>query len=61
MMPEAEKLDEAVYPSTDDLDRELDVQECSPEMIELYAQSLREIVEGEIVRGTVLRSRMTRS
>ena len=54
MMPEAEKLDEAVYPSTDDLDRELDVQECSPEMVELYAQSLREIVEGEIVRGTVL-------
>ncbi|MBI4382074.1 MAG: 30S ribosomal protein S1 [candidate division NC10 bacterium] len=54
MMPEAEKLHEAVYPSTDDLDRELDVQECSPEMVELYAQSLREIVEGEIVRGTVL-------
>ena len=54
MMPEAEKLDEAVYPSTDDLDRELDVQERSPEMVELYAQSLREIVEGEIVRGTVL-------
>src|SRR5574341_2173685 len=54
MMPEAEKLDEAVYQSTDDLDRELDVQERSPEMVELYAQSLREIVEGEIVRATVL-------
>jgi len=57
MMPEAEKLDRTVYPSTDDLDRELDVQERSPEMVELYAQSLREILEGDIVRGTVLEIR----
>jgi small subunit ribosomal protein S1 len=56
-MPETEKLDETVYPSTDDLDRELNAQECSPEMVELYANSLREIVEGEIVRGTVLEIR----
>ena len=57
MMPEAEKVDEAVYPSTDDLDRELSVQERSQEMVDLYAQSLREIVEGEIVKGTVLEIR----
>jgi small subunit ribosomal protein S1 len=57
MMPETKKLDETVYPSTDDLDRELDAQERSPEMVELYAKSLREIVEGEIVRGTVLEIR----
>ncbi|MBI3781393.1 MAG: 30S ribosomal protein S1 [candidate division NC10 bacterium] len=54
MMPEAEKLEEAVSPSTYDLDNELGVQEHSQEMVDLYAQSLREIVEGEIVRGTVL-------
>ena len=57
MMPEAEKLEEAVSPSTDDLDQELGVQERSQEMVDLYAQSLREIVEGEIVRGTVLEIR----
>ena len=57
MMPEAEKLEETVYPSTDDLDRELSVQERSQEMVDLYAQSLREIVEGEIVKGTVLEIR----
>lgn len=57
MMPEGEKLEEAVYPSTDDLDRDLSVQERSQEIIDLYAKSLREIVEGEIVRGTVLEIR----
>jgi len=57
MMPEAEELEEAVSPSTYDLDNELGVQEHSQEMIDLYAQSLREIVEGEIVRGTVLEIR----
>src|SRR3989304_2435696 len=57
MMPEADKLDEAVYPSTDDLDRELDVQERAPEMVELYAQSLRDIVEGESVKGAGLEIR----
>lgn len=56
-MPEAEKTEETVYPSTDDLDRELDFQERAPEMVELYAQSLRDIVEGEIVKGTVLEIR----
>jgi len=57
MMPEAERLDEAVSPSTYDLDNELGVQEHSQEMVDLYAQSLQEIVEGEIVRGTVLEIR----
>ncbi len=57
MMPEAEKLEETVYPSTDDLDRELSGQERSHEMVDLYVQSLREIVEGEIVKGTVLEIR----
>lgn len=57
MMPEGEKLEEAVYPSTDDLDRDLSVQERSQEIVDLYAKSLREIVEGEIVRGTVLEIR----
>ncbi len=57
MMPEAEELEEAVSPSTYDLDNELGVQEHSQEMVDLYAQSLREIVEGEIVRGTVLEIR----
>jgi small subunit ribosomal protein S1 len=57
MMPEAEKLEEAISPSTYDLDNELDVQEHSQEMVDLYAQSLREIVEGEIVKGTVLEIR----
>ncbi len=57
MMPEGEKLEEAVYPSTDDLDRDLSVQERSQEIVDLYATSLREIVEGEIVRGTVLEIR----
>lgn len=57
MVPEAEKTEETVYPSTDDLDRELDFQERAPEMVELYAQSLRDIVEGEIVKGTVLEIR----
>ncbi len=57
MVPETGKVDETVYPSTDDLDRELDVQERAPEMVALYAQSLRDIVEGEIVRGTVLEVR----
>ncbi len=57
MMPEAEKLEEAVSPSTYDLDNELGVQEHSQEMVDLYAQSLQEIVEGEIVRGTVLEIR----
>ncbi len=57
MMPEGEKLEEAVYPSTDDLDRDLSVQERSQEIVDLYANSLREIVEGEIVRGTVLEIR----
>jgi small subunit ribosomal protein S1 len=57
MMPEAPKVEETVYPSTDDPDRERDTQEHVPEMAELYAQSLREIVEGEIVKGTVLEVR----
>jgi small subunit ribosomal protein S1 len=57
MMPEAKELEEAVSPSTYDLDNELGVQEHSQEMVDLYAQSLREIVEGEIVRGTVLEIR----
>ena len=57
MVPEAGKVEGAVYPSTDDLDHELDVQELAPEMVELYAQSLRDIVEGDIVRGTVLEVR----
>ena len=57
MMPEAEKLVETVSPSTEDLDRDLNIQEGSQEMLDLYAQSLREIIEGEIVRGTVLEIR----
>ena len=57
MMSETGKLEEAVYTSTDELDRELHDQEHSQEMADLYAQSLQEIAEGEIVKGTVLEIR----
>ncbi len=57
MMSETGKLEEAVYTSTDELDRELHDQEYSQELADLYAQSLQEITEGEIVKGTVLEIR----
>lgn len=57
MMSETDKLEEAVYTSTDELDRELHDQEYSQELADLYAQSLQEITEGEIVKGTVLEIR----
>ncbi|PTL36518.1 30S ribosomal protein S1 [Candidatus Methylomirabilis limnetica] len=57
MMSETGKLEEAMYTSTDELDRELHDQEHSQEMADLYAQSLQEIAEGEIVKGTVLEIR----
>ena len=57
MMSETGKLEETVYTSTDELDRELHDQEHSQEMADLYAQSLQEIAEGEIVKGTVLEIR----
>ena len=57
MMSETDKLEEAAYTSTDELDRELHSQEHPQELIDLYTQSLREITEGEIVKGTVLEIR----
>lgn len=57
MISETDKLDEAVYTSTDELDRELHAQEHPQELVDLYSQSLREITEGEIVRGSVLEIR----
>lgn len=54
MISEAGKLEEAVYTSADELDRELHAQEHPQELVDLYAQSLQEITEGEIVRGSVL-------
>ncbi|MDE2484612.1 MAG: 30S ribosomal protein S1 [candidate division NC10 bacterium] len=59
MMSETDKLEEAVNTSTDTLDRKIPAQEQSQEqeLVELYAQSLREITEGEIVRGSVLEIR----
>jgi small subunit ribosomal protein S1 len=57
MMPESAKTEETVYSSADDLDREREAQESSQEMIELYNRTLRDIVEGEIVKGTVLEIR----
>lgn len=57
MISETDKLEEAVHTSTDELDRELHAQEHPQELIDLYSQSLREITEGEIVRGSVLEIR----
>lgn len=57
MMSETDTLEEAAYTSTDELDRELHAQEHPQELIDLYTQSLREITEGEIVKGTVLEIR----
>ena len=57
MMSETDKLEEAAYTSTDELDRELHSQEHPQELIDLYTQSLLEITEGEIVKGTVLEIR----
>lgn len=57
MISETDKLEEAVHTSTDAPDHELPSQEQPEDMVELYAQSLREITEGEIVRGTVLEIR----
>ncbi|MDD5558888.1 30S ribosomal protein S1 [Candidatus Methylomirabilis sp.] len=57
MMSETDKVEEAVYTSMDELDRELHAQEHPQELVDLYAESMREITEGEIVRGTVLEIR----
>lgn len=57
MMSETDTLEEAAYTSTDELDRELHDQEHPQELVDLYAESLREITEGEIVKGTVLEIR----
>lgn len=57
MMSETDTVEEAAYTSTDELDRELHAQEHPQELIDLYTQSLLEITEGEIVKGTVLEIR----
>jgi small subunit ribosomal protein S1 len=57
MMSETDKLEGAVETSTDAEDYDLDPQEHSQELIDLYTESLREINEGEIVRGSVLEIR----
>lgn len=57
MMSETDKLEEAVNLSTEAPDRELPAQEQPEDLVDLYAQSLREITEGEIVRGSVLEIR----
>ncbi len=49
---EAERAKEDVLPN--ELDDEDDVQ-LSPEMLALYEESLRDITEGEIVKGTVVK------
>ncbi|CBE68430.1 MAG: 30S ribosomal protein S1 [Candidatus Methylomirabilis oxygeniifera] len=56
MMSETDKLEEAVNSSTEASDRELPAQEHE-DLLDLYTQSLQEITEGEIVRGTVLEIR----
>ncbi|MBZ0168631.1 MAG: 30S ribosomal protein S1 [Kofleriaceae bacterium] len=56
-MSETDKLEEAVDTPTEAPDLELSAHEESQDLVELYAQSLREITEGEIVRGTVLEIR----
>ncbi len=57
MMSETDKLEEAINPSTEAQDHELPDQEHPEDLVDLYTQSLREITEGEIVRGTVLEIR----
>ena len=57
MISETDKLEEAVHTSTDAPDHELPAQEHLEDLGELYTQSLREITEGEIVKGTVLEIR----
>ncbi|MBZ0159645.1 MAG: 30S ribosomal protein S1 [bacterium] len=57
MISETDKVEEAVYASMDELDRELYAQEHPQDLVDLYAESMREITEGEIVRGTVLEIR----
>lgn len=57
MISERDRVEEAVNTSTDTPDSELSEQEQSEDLVDLYAQSLREITEGEIVKGTVLEIR----
>ena len=57
MISETDKLEEAVNTSTDAPDGDLPAQEQTEDLTDLYTQSLREITEGEIVRGTVLEIR----
>jgi small subunit ribosomal protein S1 len=54
MVPEAEKPDADLSVSTDYLEDDVVAQADDPEIVELYARSLRDIVEGEIVKGTIL-------
>ncbi|MGH7369309.1 MAG: 30S ribosomal protein S1, partial [Candidatus Methylomirabilaceae bacterium] len=54
MAPDAARLDTDPSVSTGDPEFDIVRQEDDPEIVELYARSLRDIVEGEIVKGTVL-------
>ena len=44
-------------PEHDDPDLEMDLNQPSPEMEEIYGRSIQDIVEGDIVKGTVLEIR----
>ncbi len=57
MAPEAAKPKAEFSVSTDDPEHDIVAQEDDPEIVELYARSLRDIVEGEIVKGTILQIR----
>jgi len=57
MMSETDKLEEAVHASTEAPEDELHDHDESQELVDLYTQSLREIAEGEIVKGTVVEIR----
>lgn len=57
MMSETDKLEEAVHASTEAPEAELHDHDESQELVDLYTQSLREIAEGEIVKGTVVEIR----
>jgi small subunit ribosomal protein S1 len=54
MAPEAAKPNAERSVSTGDPEHDIVVQEDDPEIVEMYARSLRDIVEGEIVKGTIL-------
>jgi len=54
MAPEGAQPKAEFSVSTDDPEHDIVAQEDDPEIVELYARSLRDIVEGEIVKGTIL-------